>query len=162
MASRSSSIRAAASACLVMDALRIASPGRSLQREAVLAGALLAPRLCDERDDAIMVLTLRNEGEKTLPGLDRARIIVLDLEEHFSAVEVDRRIAGIDGDHLVERLERRVGMAADRHDQAQVGHGVDVLRIALEHRLVGGDGFGVVPLVEALPSRAQHPVQNLW
>ena len=52
-------------------------------------------------------------------------------------------------------------MPAHGHDEREMGHGVDVAPVALQHGLVRRDRFLVPPFHQALPRRAQHPRQHL-
>ena len=56
--------------------------------------------------------------------LHRARVVLLLLEEHLAAVEVGGRVPGIDGERLVDGLQRDVRVTADGHDESHVGEGV--------------------------------------
>jgi hypothetical protein len=47
-------------------------------------------------------------------------------------------------------------MTPESHDQSKMRHRVDILRIPLQHRLVGGDGFSISPFEQACPGRLQH------
>ena len=63
---------------------------------------------------------------------------------------------------LVEGLERGVGVAPDRHDQPEMGHRIDVARVALEHGLVRGDRLGdIAPRPGSRRAALQHAGQHL-
>src|ERR1700693_5123374 len=132
MASRSASIFSAESFGCVMPEPRIP-----------LAARGFGPGLLEEHGDALALLTRWRDRDEALPRLDGARVVLLDLVEHLALVQERRAVLRVDLERLVEGLERGVGVAAHRHDQAEMRHGVDVLAVALEHRLVGRDGQNV-------------------
>jgi hypothetical protein len=115
----------------------------------------------DEQGDAPAVLTRRCERDEALPCRDGAAVVLFDLVEHLALVQERRSVLRVELERLVEGLERGIGVAAHRHDQAEMGHGVDVAAVALEHRLVGRDGLLVAASIEALTRRLEHPGHDL-
>jgi len=87
--------------------------------------------------------------------------VLLGFVEDLAAIEQGRGIVRVEGEGLLEGFERAVGVAADRDDEAEVGHGVDVLGLALEDGLVRGDRFAVAALEEARARGLEHALKDL-
>src|SRR3989442_9158235 len=102
----------------------------------------------DELFDAGAVLSGGRDGQEFLPGADRLGRILFRIVEHLAAAEQGGRGRRGDRQRPGEGLERRVGVAADRDDEAEMRQGVHVLRITLENRLIRGDRLTVASLEE--------------
>src|SRR5436190_4115966 len=98
------------------------------------SGACLG--LGDQLFDASALFAGRYHGDELLPGADRPRRVLLRLVEHLAAVEERGWIFRVDRQRAVQGLERRVRVATESDDEAQMGQRVQVLRVALEDRLV--------------------------
>src|SRR2546429_9025929 len=114
----------------------------------------------DQLFDASTLFAGRHHGDELLPRADRPGRVLLRLIQHLTAVEQRGWVLGVDRQRALERLERRVRVAADRDDEAQVGQRVHVLGIALEDRLIRGDCLTVASLEEARARGTEHALED--
>src|SRR5207249_2257265 len=108
----------AASYAFNMAGTGLTTPAPALSKSAARFG------FGDQLFDASTLFAGRHRGDELLPRADRPGRVLLRLVQHLTAVEQRGWVLGVDRQRALECLERRVRVAADRDDEAQVGQRV--------------------------------------